>query len=229
VVREALLHPAQTIIELAKRLGLPKSTVHDILADSRLSTRKDRRRHLFQQVLETRHFTKEQLLFLEEDNPIWLDFAYDWKARGIEPERTAQLGWFEMQGGLLLVCLHTVTGSVFFLDVIPSEDDVNITQNVQTAENGLPEDLLVLVRGRSLGEKISEMRLQNEFLLMDDADDLPFGMLEAFERWTKNLGRTGLGGLDILGEWERHVNSISEPFREHWRESRAKEWFGRAR
>ena len=218
VVREALSHPTLTIVKLAKRLGLPKSTVHDILVDSGLSTKRERRRHLFRHVLKTREFTREQLLFLAEDNPIWLDFAFDWKARGIDPENTAQLDWFELQGGLLLVCLHTVSGAVFFLDVIPSEDEVNITPAIQTADNRLPEDILVLVRGISLGERISEMRLQNELLLMNDADDLPFGMLEAFEKWARNLGRKRPGVLDILSEWERHVSSILEPFYKHGRE-----------
>ena len=217
VVREALLHPALTIVKLAKRLGLPKSTVHDILVDSGISTKRERRKHLFRHVLATREFTREQLLFLAEDNPIWLDFVFDWKTRGLQPEDTAQLGWFELRGGLLLVCIHTVSGAVFFLDVISSEDEVNITPAIQNAENRLPENVLILVRGKSLRENISEMQLQGEFLLTDEADDLPFGMLKAFEKWTRSLGRKRLGGLDILSEWEKYVSSILEPFREHWR------------
>ena len=224
VLREALLHPTLTIVKLAKRLGLPKSTVHDILVDSGISTKRERRKHLSRHALEIREFTREQLLLLVEDNPIWLDFVFDWKVRGIDPENTAQLGWFELRGGLLLVCLHSTSGDVLFYDVIPSENDINITLSTQTAENRLPEDVLILVRGKSLRKNISEMQLQNEFLLTDKADNLPFGMLKAFEKWTRSLGRKGPVGLDILSEWETYVSSISEPFRGHW-----KAWAGQER
>ena len=229
VMKYALLHPALTIMEMAERLRLPKSTIHHILVDEGISTKADRRRYFQKQLGKKElNLTREQISFLAEDNPTWLDYEFDWDAHQLNPDITAQLGWFDMNGAKILVCIHTTSGSLFFYNAISLEgedeySDEELISPYQESNyfplanfgNRLPEGgTLILVRDRGLRKRFSEMNLPNyNFLLTDEADAFPFGMLQLFEKWVKALRSRGWKGLDLQKDWESYVSSNMIPLR----------------
>ncbi len=222
-IREfALAHPGLVLQELARRLKIPKSTIHEILVEEGISTRRERWLHLENLIREKDlKPNQEQFRFLISNNPAWKDYVFT----GRTPPLTLvwQMGAFPLPGKtiFLLACIHPMTGYLLFCHPISSLTGESqsliigktiirdIESRFDAVRTALGRTSVIRVREDALRRKLeAESRLP----LSEVGEDASFGMLERFQAWVARMGDDDANR--IFHNWN-NVSKPHYPFYDH--------------